>query len=266
LYERECSIQRRRQKLIEESPSPVLSPEMRAGMEEAALQLVRESGYSNAGTVEFIVDQACESFYFLEVNARLQVEHPVTEAVTGLDLVQRQLEIAGGGQLVGSRPPQSGHAIELRVLAEDPGRGFMPSIGRILAWAEPKRPGVRVDSGFRAGSEISALYDSLLAKVIVHAPTRAQAIRRAEEALLDFHILGVRTNIAFLLDVLGHAEFRSGQFDTGWLERAMPEWTPSGEIPLELGVLAGMASGTSAAVGVRPRSWDSADGFRNVRG
>ncbi len=267
LYERECSIQRRRQKLIEESPSPVLSPATRAAMEDASLRLVQASGYQNAGTVEFILDEKSGEFYFLEVNARLQVEHPVTESVTGLDLVQWQIAIASGETLGIAKPPQKGHAMELRILAEDPAKGFLPSVGKILAWAEPKAPGVRVDTGFAAGSVVSPFFDSLLAKLIVRAESRDACIRRVDAALRDFHVLGVSTNIAFLLDVIRHPDFQVGAFDTGWLERALPKWSPTAEPPMEIGVVAAMAGGLAPALaGSSKQSWAASDGFRNVRG
>jgi acetyl-CoA carboxylase biotin carboxylase subunit len=268
LYERECSIQRRHQKLIEESPSPVMSPELWERMEAAARALVREAAYTNAGTVEFIVDAEGKNFYFLEVNARLQVEHPVTELVTGVDLAQWQLRIASGEGLAGERPAQSGHAIELRIIAEDPGKGFLPSIGKILAWAEPTGPGIRVDTGFSAGDEVSRYYDSLLAKLIVTGATREQAIRRAVLALQDFHILGVRTNIEFLIAVLLREEFVRGDIDTGFLQRAMPDWEPPEDIPFELGAIAASASSLASGSPMRGASgvWGGQDNFRNARG
>jgi acetyl/propionyl-CoA carboxylase alpha subunit len=246
LYERECSVQRRHQKLLEESPSPLFLPdssqtslwqEMRASAEE----LVRRSGYRNAGTVEFMVDEQAGQYYFLEVNARLQVEHPVTESITGLDLVEWQLRVAAGEALdlpawimQGDRRAIRGHAIEARIIAEDPSRGFAPSTGVILAWAPPTDPSVRVDSGFRAGDEISHHYDSLLAKVIAHGQTRLAALGRLRDALEDFHILGVRTNIPFLLEVLSHPRFVEGRLDTNFLQEEFPEWVPSADWPPEL--------------------------------
>lgn len=230
LFERNCSVQRRHQKLIEEAPSPWVAedPLRWSGLREASERLVREAGYVGAGTVEFMVDDATGEFYFLEVNARLQVEHPVTEAVTGIDLVQDQIRVANGERLSsfdGDRSRLRGWAIEARIVAENPSQNFAPSIGPILGWAQPNLPGVRVDTGFGVGSEVSPYYDSLLAKVIASAETRDAAIRRLREALLDFHILGVRTNIEFLLAVLGSSEFQAGTIDTGWVGREfLPRW------------------------------------------
>lgn len=275
LFERECSIQRRHQKLIEEAPSPAkfdFWPKMR----DAAIRLVKAAGYVGAGTIEFMLDPKSGEFYFLEVNARLQVEHPVTEMVTGLDLVQWQLRIAAGEKLLlsedllaGHRQALNGHAIEARIVAEDPAHGFLPSIGRILAWAEPKAPGVRVDTGFGPGSEVTRFYDSLLAKVIAHGQTRQDAIRRLIGALEDFHVLGVKTNIGYLLDVLRHPDFLKGEIDTGFLGRSLPDWSPDGAHPPELGVLVAAATnaGASNAPGVAgPKgAWEAVDDWRVVR-
>jgi 3-methylcrotonyl-CoA carboxylase alpha subunit len=247
-------------------------------MKAAAESLIRAAGYVNAGTIEFMVDEASGEFYFLEVNARLQVEHPVTEAITGLDLVQWQLRIAAGekiqiqeGLLAGDRAAINGHAMEVRIVAEDPARNFLPSIGKILAWAEPTRPGVRVDTGFGPGAEVTRYYDSLIAKVIVHADTREQVIERLRVTLYDFHILGVRTNIGYLLAILDHPEFRAGNMDTGFLGREFPEWSENGQIPPELGAIlehvAGpITGGESRGLGaIQVGVWDVADGFRNAR-
>jgi acetyl/propionyl-CoA carboxylase alpha subunit len=246
-------------------------------MRDAALRMVGAAGYVNAGTVEFIVDQSASSFYFLEVNARLQVEHPVTEMVTGLDLVQEQLRIAAGepmrlpnGIATGDRTAIQGHAIEARVVSEDPAAGSIPSIGKILAWAEPKGPGIRVDSGYGAGKVGSQFYDSLIAKVIAHAATREDAISRLRSALLDFHVLGVKTNIAYLLDVLNSDGFRAGDIDTGFLERSFPHWSPP-KAPAELGAIAaaagrGLSPTVSTAESRHPGGvWSYQDGFRIVR-
>lgn len=274
LFERECSIQRRHQKLIEESPSPVLieKPELWEVLRTSVTSLAKAAGYVGAGTAEFIYDQNTQEFYFLEVNARLQVEHPVTEAVTGLDLVEWQLRVTAGEPLNfhpdlirGDRTALNGHSIEVRVIAEDPSKGFMPSIGKVLAWAEPQSLGVRVDTGFEAGSEVSRYYDSLLAKLIVHAESRGKAIERLRNALLDFHILGVRTNICYMLDVTGHPEFGAGVFDTGFLGREFTDWTPSEEIPTELLdiVLSSRQGSVSAeATPAEVGAWAAADSFR----
>lgn len=276
LFERECSLQRRHQKLVEECPAPAIdrNPELWPRMREAALRLVRESGYVGAGTVEFMVDQACENYYFLEVNARLQVEHPVTEGATGIDLVAWQLKIASGERLelpallsAGDRRAIGAHAIEARIVAEDPARGFLPSIGELISWAEPKRPGVRVDTGYAAGAEVSRYYDSLLAKVIATAETRSDAIRRLIGALEDFHILGVSTNLPYLLEVLRHPAFASGDFDTGFLAREFGDWRPSTEVPPALGAIAAAASAARAQQAVGPsqlRAWTLGDSWRNA--
>jgi acetyl/propionyl-CoA carboxylase alpha subunit len=224
LFERECSVQRRHQKVIEESPSPISNVRLRSRMTEAAIRAARAAGYRNAGTVEFLVDvsagRGAERFYYLEMNTRLQVEHPVTEQVTGADLVHAQLLVASNEPLPWSSATlsQRGHAIEARVYAEDPSRGFLPQAGRILLYREPRMPGVRVDSGVGEGTEVPLHYDPLLAKVIATSATRDDAIRRLAGALREFPILGVHTNIEFLLRILDHPRFRSGDIDTGWLD------------------------------------------------
>src|SRR5580765_6541833 len=219
LFERECSVQRRHQKVIEESPSPALTPELRARMTTAAVALARTVQYRNAGTIEFLVDGS--SFYFLEMNTRLQVEHPVTEQVTGLDLVRAQLIVASGEPLpwMQAQIAQRGHAIEARVYAEDPAQGFLPQAGRLSVYRVPHIPGVRVDSGVAEGSEISVYYDPMLAKVIATAETRPLAINRLAAALRVLDIEGVRTNVPFLIQVLELPEFREGRIDTGFLDR-----------------------------------------------
>jgi len=226
LFERECSLQRRHQKVIEESPSPAVSPALRRRMGEAAVAAARAAGYRNAGTIEFLVEGTGEdaSFYFLEMNTRLQVEHPVTEAVTGLDLVHAQLRIAAGEPLGWTQEAlsQRGHAIECRVYAEDPAQGFLPQAGPLLLYREPRAPGVRVDGGVIEGGAVSVHYDPMLAKVIVHAETRAAAIARAAAALREFPILGIRTNVPYLLAVLEHPAFRDGDVDTSFLDRQTP--------------------------------------------
>ncbi|HWD38725.1 MAG TPA: biotin carboxylase N-terminal domain-containing protein [Fimbriimonas sp.] len=274
LFERECSIQRRHQKLIEEAPAPALTSGLVdwEAMRDSAHKIVSLAGYTNAGTVEFIVDPAAGSFYFLEVNARLQVEHPVTEAITALDLVRWQIRIAEGDRLPEGlaglgREQISGHAIEARVIAEDPAAGFLPSIGKILGWAEPRSPGVRVDTGFGKGSEVSRFYDSLVAKVIAHGASRSEAIQQLRAALEDFHVLGVKSNVDFLLSVLRHPEFEAGQIDTGFLARNFEGWRPS-EPDAVVGALSERAATARPAVAATLRSsnpaWSAGDGFRNV--
>ncbi len=237
LGERECSIQRRHQKLIEESPSPFVSPPLRARMTAAAAAVARAAGYVNAGTVEFLVDPAGR-FYFLEVNTRLQVEHPVTEAVTGVDLVKAQIRIASGDPLDPEPAAARGHAIECRIYAEDPGSGFRPSPGPVWVLDEPAAPGVRVDSGLRAGWRVPVAYDPLLAKVIVWDRTRGDAIVRMAEALRRYVILGCRTNLNFLTDLLAHEAFARGETTTRFLERYFPAWRPE---TLDLAVAAAAA-------------------------
>jgi len=276
LFERECSLQRRHQKLVEEAPSPYLSQNepMWEAMRAASLRLATASGFTGAGTVEFMVDEQAAKFYFLEVNARLQVEHPVTEAVTGLDLVKWQLRIAAGEALdlsedleIGNRRAIVGHSIEARIVAEDPAAGFMPSTGRILAWAEPQLPGIRIDTGFGPNGEIPRFYDSLIAKVIAHGETRAAAIDRLRSALLDFHILGVRTNIGYLIDVLDHPQFVAGRIDTGFLAREFGEWSQTG-VPPELGSIVAKVDQVAVRGASKVRKsavWEEADTFRNSR-
>jgi acetyl/propionyl-CoA carboxylase alpha subunit len=224
--ERECSIQRRHQKIIEESPSPAVTPEMRSRLAEAASAIAREAGYVNAGTVEFLVDPEGR-FYFLEVNARLQVEHPVTEATTGVDLVHAQIRIASGEPLEGEAGEMRGHAIECRIYAEDPGRDFRPTPGLIQVLEEPRGPGVRVDSGLREGWRVPVAYDPLLAKVVAWDRTRAGAISRMAAALQSYVILGCGTNLVFLQEIIGHEAFRGGETTTRFLERHFPEWRPA---------------------------------------
>ena len=224
LGERDCSIQRRHQKIIEETPSPALTPELRARMGDAAVAVAREAGYVNAGTVEFLLDSRSGEFYFLEMNARLQVEHPVTEAVLGLDMVEWQLRIASGEPLTLRQDDVQprGHAVECRIYAEDPYRDFVPSTGTLLRWQPPSGPGLRLDSGVAQGEEVSIYYDPMLAKLIAWAPTRDLSLRRMETALSQFQVLGVITNIPLLRAVMQHTQFAGGEYDTGFLE-----WNPA---------------------------------------
>ena len=229
LCERECSVQRRYQKIIEEAPSTAVDDELRGRLGAAAVAVGEAIGYQGAGTVEFIVDQSGD-FYFLEVNARLQVEHPVTEAVTGLDLVRLQLEIAEGAPLPQAAEDTTlqGHAIEARLYAENPANEFLPQTGRIALWETPKLPGVRYDSGIEAGTVVGPHYDPLLAKIISHAATREDAIRRLVRALRDLGIGGIVTNREFLIAVLTHPAFAAGETDTHFIERNLPTQARSG--------------------------------------
>jgi acetyl-CoA carboxylase biotin carboxylase subunit len=223
LFERECSMQRRHQKVIEESPSPVVSPAVRDRIGEAAVAAARAVDYRNAGTVEFLLDGEGDEarFYFLEMNTRLQVEHPVTEMVAGVDLVHAQLRVASGEPLPWTQDAlqQRGHAIECRVYAEDPLQNFLPQAGPLLLYREPHGPGIRVDSGVVEGGEIPVHYDPMVAKLIVSAESREAARRRAVAALRRYHVLGVRTNIPFLIALLEHPRFIDGAVDTGFLDR-----------------------------------------------
>jgi acetyl-CoA carboxylase biotin carboxylase subunit len=222
LFERECSVQRRRQKVIEETPAPGLSEAKRQEVCQAAVRLCRAAGYYNAATVEFMMD-ADQNFYFLEVNTRIQVEHPVTELVTGEDLVKWQLRVAAGEELTLRQEDlaQLGHAIECRINAEDPANGFRPSPGRVEAFVAPGGPGVRWDSHVYQGYDIPPTYDSLVGKLIVHRPTRAEAIATARRALDEFVIQPTRTTIPLCRDVLSHERFAQGQWDTTYIEREM---------------------------------------------
>ena len=218
--ERECSIQRRHQKLIEESPSPALDAALREEMEAAAERACRHIGYRNAGTFEFLVGPD-GAFSFIELNARLQVEHPVTELATGLDLVREQVRIAAGERLpITGRAPRSGHVIEIRINAEDPARGFAPAPGRLERFRPPLGPGVRIDTFVEEGSVIPPNYDSLIAKVIVRDDTRELAIERARRVLAEFEIAGVPTTRNVALEILDSPEFRSGNYSTSFLEGA----------------------------------------------
>jgi acetyl-CoA carboxylase biotin carboxylase subunit len=225
LFERECSIQRRHQKIVEETPSPALDPGLREKMGETAVEAVRAAGYNNAGTVEFLLDKD-RRFYFLEVNARLQVEHPVTELVTGVDLVRQQIRIAAGEKLALKQEDlrQRGHAIECRVYAEDPANNFLPSSGKILFLKEPAGPGVRNDSGIYGGWEVPIFYDPILAKLIVWAEDREAACRRMTAALDDYIILGIHSTIGFLKDVIDHPEFRAGRLSTAFIQNHFDNW------------------------------------------
>lgn len=271
LGERDCSIQRRHQKVIEESPSPLmlLHPDLRQRMGEAAVRIARNAGYANAGTMEFLVDRDL-NFYFLEMNTRLQVEHPVTELVTNLDLVEWQLRIAAGERLTISQEDVSwsGSAIECRIYAEDPERNFMPSPGLISHLHEPSGPGLRLDSGVRAGYTVPIDYDPLLAKLAVWGPTRERALGRLDRALSEYSVGGIRTNIAFFRDVLADPEFRAGRFSTSFIEgffqrRPPASIDPEAEAAAALAVAASMRAPAPAHSNGSSSAW-LAEGRRSL--
>ena len=227
LSERECSIQRRHQKIIEETPSTIMTPELRERMGAAAVAVAKASGYVNAGTVEFLVDQQ-RNFYFLEVNTRLQVEHPITEMITGLDIVRIQLEVASGNPLPFTQEDvrSRGHAIECRIYAEDPEKGFYPSPGKIIYMQEPSGPGIRNDCGIYSGFQVPVEYDPILSKLIVYAEDRSQAVNRMIQALESYIILGVKTPVPFLIDVLKSEAFIKGDTSTDFIETHFCGWKP----------------------------------------
>ncbi len=243
LFERECSVQRRHQKIIEETPSPLLDAGLRAEMGAAAVAAAQAVGYQNAGTVEFIVDPEERSFYFLEMNTRLQVEHPITELATGLDLVQWQMRIAAGEALPFEQHElsQRGHAIECRLYAEDPANNFLPASGPLMRFIEPRGPGVRIDTGFTSGDEISIHYDPLIAKLIAYAEDRPTAIHKMQSALRETVVLGLTTNWQFLQDVLSHDDFQNGRAYTTWIEEAFAGWQhPHCSLPPEVLIAAAL--------------------------
>jgi len=271
LFERECSVQRRHQKIVEESPSVALTPRLRARMGEAAVAAARAAGYVNAGTVEFLLDGSGDDarFYFLEMNTRLQVEHPVTEVVTGVDLVRTQLAVAGGAPLPWRQDQltQRGHAVECRIYAEDPEAGFLPQAGRLLLYREPSGPGVRVDAGVVEGGEVPVHYDPLIAKLIAGAETRLAAIERAAAALARYPVLGVRTNVAFLGRVLGHAAFRDGGVDTGFVQRELPALLaapPTATVHLAMAAAASVAGTVAGPALSHVHRPDTADPWRSL--
>ena len=242
LFERECSVQRRHQKIIEESPSPLLDESLRTEIGATAVAAAQAVGYQNAGTVEFIIDPETRRFFFLEMNTRLQVEHPVTELVTGLDLVQWQIRIAAGERLPIEQNDlrQRGHALECRIYAEDPAAGFLPATGPLLRFIEPEGPGIRIDSGYTSGDQISIHYDPLIAKLVTHAESRLLAIRKMQNALREMVVLGVTTNWQFLQDVLAHSDFLDGTVYTTWVEEHFSAWQPP-QCPLPPEVLVAAA-------------------------
>ncbi|MEV0158924.1 acetyl/propionyl/methylcrotonyl-CoA carboxylase subunit alpha [Nonomuraea fuscirosea] len=278
LGERECSLQRRHQKIIEEAPSPFVTPETRAGMGAAAVEAARAVGYVGAGTVEFIVDGTTGAYHFMEMNTRLQVEHPVTELVTGLDLVELQLRVAAGERLPFGQDDVrlGGHAVEARVYAEDPARGFLPTGGRVLALREPGdgtgatpappatrphggRAVVRVDSGLAEGGTVGSAYDPMLSKVIAWAPDREAALRALDRALADTAVLGVVTNVPFLRTLVAHPAVRAGELDTGLVERVLPELVGDDGVPWD--VLAAAAL-VFHALPQGDDPWEVTDGWR----
>ncbi len=277
LFERECSVQRRHQKIIEESPSPFIDEELRRRIAGSALLAARAVGYQNAGTVEFIVDPECREYYFLEMNTRLQVEHPVTELVAGLDLVQWQIRIAAGERLPFTQAElsQRGHAIECRLYAEDPANNFLPATGPLLRFVEPQGPGVRVDAGYTSGDAVTIHYDPLIAKVIAWSGDRPGAIAKMLAALRETVLLGLTHNGQFLQDVLGDPDFQAGQVWTTWVEDKFGDWQPPQcELPPEVLAagallrLQGQADASNAEPsGADPYSpWRNASSFRVGKG
>ena len=271
LFERECSIQRRHQKIVEEAPSTAVTPKLRTRMGETAVAIARAAGYQNAGTVEFLVEGTGDAarFYFLEMNARLQVEHPVTEAVTGVDLVRAQLLVAAGAPLPWAQRELTcrGHAIEARIYAEDPLQHDLPQAGRLLLYREPSMPGIRIDSAVAEGDEVSVHYDPLIAKLVAWGETREAARQRALAALAEFPILGVRTNMGLLRELLRHPRFVAGDLDTGFLDTERPailkRLAPAPELPEDVAAVAAAARGRATMRDPRSRvRSDPWDGIR----
>jgi acetyl-CoA carboxylase biotin carboxylase subunit len=252
LGERECSIQRRHQKVIEEAPSPVVDPDMRRRMGEVAVRVAQAAGYTNAGTVEFLVDQQ-KNFYFLEMNTRLQVEHPVTELITGLDLVHLQIHIANGERLPFTQEDikTRGHAIECRIYAEDPDNNYFPSPGKITLLLLPSGPGIRRDSGMYEGWTVPMEYDPLLAKLIGYGTDRDQAISRLTRALNEYFVGGIKTNISLFRRILNDPDFRAAKIDTGFLDRMLQQkkQPPDSQAEAEATEVAVIAAGMFAALG-----------------
>jgi 3-methylcrotonyl-CoA carboxylase alpha subunit len=275
LFERECSTQRRHQKIIEETPSPLLDDELRQLMGEAAVTAAQAVAYHNAGTIEFIVDPQTREFYFLEMNTRLQVEHPITEMITGIDLVKLQISVALGEPLPFAQDQLTarGHAIECRVYAEDAANGFLPAIGPVLLAKFPSAPGVRVDTGIETGDEVSIHYDPMIAKLTVLGQDRAEAIRKMEASLRNTVILGVKTNVRFLRDVLAHPVFQRGEVTTSFIEREFAAWQPAANDNLDLALIAvalsermkdegGRMKAASAMQNAEADPWQIKDSFR----
>jgi acetyl-CoA carboxylase biotin carboxylase subunit len=247
LGERECSIQRRHQKVLEEAPSPIVDPEMRRRMGEVAVRVARAADYTNAGTIEFLVDQA-KNFYFLEMNTRLQVEHPVTELTTGLDLVHLQIRIAAGEKLPFQQEDVTirGHAIECRIYAEDPDNNFFPSPGKITLLLAPSGPGIRRDSGMYEGWTVPMDYDPLLAKLIGYGTDREQAISRLVRALNEYFVGGIKTNISLFRRILNDSNFHAGKVDTGYLDRLLNQAARTTERDQQGAEVAAIAAGLFA--------------------
>jgi acetyl-CoA carboxylase, biotin carboxylase subunit len=271
LLERECSIQRRYQKIIEETPSPALTPRLRDQMGRAAVDAILSAGYVNAGTVEFLLAPD-GAFYFLEVNTRLQVEHPITEMITGLDLVREQIRIAAGLPLSFTQADirGRGHAIECRIYAEDPENGFFPSPGVIRYLQEPRGPGIRNDSGIYAGATVPVAYDPLLSKLVAHAQDRDQAIQRMIQALREYVVFGVKTTIPFLLDVMQSPAFQAGETFTHFIDTHFSQWRPAADRIAEAGIayLIGertrprRQAGRAAAPDSAPSPWQTLGNWR----
>jgi 3-methylcrotonyl-CoA carboxylase alpha subunit len=279
LNERDCSLQRRHQKVIEEAPAPGMSVDLRAAMGEAAIAAAKAASYEGAGTIEFIADGSSglkrDGFWFLEMNTRLQVEHPVTEAITGLDLVAWQFRVAAGERLplTQDQVPLAGHAVEARLYAEDPERGFLPSTGKLLALQFPSAEGLRIDSGVEAGSEITPYYDPLIAKLVAHGESRALALDRLGEALDKTIVIGPRSNAGFLAALCRASGFRNGEFDTGFIDRHLATLGATAQ-GFDRGAIAAGALKLIEHERVRiaasleredappPSPWDSADGFQ----
>jgi 3-methylcrotonyl-CoA carboxylase alpha subunit len=273
LFERDCSVQRRHQKVLEEAPAPGMTAQRRREMGEAAVAAAKAIGYASAGTVEFIAEQDGR-FYFMEMNTRLQVEHPVTEMITGLDLVELQLRVAAGEALPFAQKDLSfeGHAIEARIYAEDPDRDFLPATGRLVHLAfPPASPGVRIDAGVEAGAEISPWYDPMIAKLIVHGADRGAALARLRQALDDVEIAGVKTNVAFLRRLAGSRAFGQAELDTGLIERNPELLPPPGPAPGDLLAAAAFAELAEEERSAQERAltsgdpyspWDRVDGWR----
>jgi acetyl-CoA carboxylase biotin carboxylase subunit len=259
LFERECSIQRRYQKIVEETPSPALDSELRERMGETAKKIALLAGYRNAGTVEFLLDQNRE-FYFLEMNTRIQVEHPITEMTTGVDLVCEQLKVAAGEKLPFSQEQllQRGHAIECRIYAEDPENNFLPSPGKIVSMKEPAGPGVRVDSGIYEGFEVPVHYDPILSKLIVQAENRESAVKKMILALSDYKILGIGTTVSFLHDLIQHPEFLAGNTHTNFIDEHFGSWKRKNDQHRTVALLAAAVE-ESERGGVRSLALDSGE-------